>query len=220
MCVLCVCVPVCHRLWGSYTGGWGGGDESWQLQLFWWGLCCCTAGGPQGGHTLIIEYCRNLPHIIIRWLTNVCGQGRLNMGWTRHGHVCLPLIKAPILKQLIVSATVYSPLRVGIVLKDYRWLVSVTNLSLIAAPSPMMPRSVVPITNVLPWRAGFCRSSLGKRCRGVSLTESVRLFPQDRQLMRLFILMTFVIIYATTELEKKKMVCGYRQGIHLSGSLP
>lgn len=42
----------------------------------------------------------------------------------------------------------------------------------------------------------------------VSLMESVRLFPQDRQLICLFILMTFMIIYATTELEKKFVAIG------------
>lgn len=63
--------------------------------------------------------------------------------------------------------TVYSALRVGFVLKDYCWLVLVTDLILTAARSPMIRHSVVPTTDVLPWRTGRCRSSLGKRCWGV-----------------------------------------------------
>lgn len=105
-------MSVCHR---HGVGGLGGGLAA-AVILVRFLLSHCRGAGGLKVDTLIIEPSRNFPHIIIRWLTTVCGQADKTQG---HGHVCLPLIKAPILKQLIVSVTVYSALRAGIVLKHY-----------------------------------------------------------------------------------------------------
>lgn len=111
----CVC-----RTLGELHGGMRAGSCSYFGEVFY----CCIAGGSQGGQTLISEYRRISPHIIIRPSLDKADKTQ------GHGHVCEPLIKPPFSN----SVTVHSALRVGIVLKHY-WLL-LTDLSLISCTKP------------------------------------------------------------------------------------
>lgn len=130
-----------------------------------------------------------------------------------------------------------------IVLKAYCRMDSVSDLSLITAPFSMMLHSVVPKTNVLPWRTRLCHSSLGKSCWAVSLKESA-----SGRMNDLFILkdglVTDTCVYFEDlhynlccsrreylKLEESKWfvvsqnkcwirTCGYWQGFQLSRSFP
>lgn len=91
----------------------------------------------------------------------------------------------------------HSALRAGIVLKTTADWSQSLNLSHAPAPSPVVPRSVVPITNALLWWTDFCRSTLGKRCQG-SVGERATFFflpPRSRQLICVFIFESFLMVF-------------------------